>query len=83
METETTKTVPTLTFGQKSVGICFNPSNYSKVDRIKQIMANAIDEVNDLRNETESGEVKRLSSIAITELPGAQMWSVKAATWKD
>lgn len=30
-------------------------------------MANAIDEVNELRNETESGEVKRLSSIAILE----------------
>ena len=71
------------TFGQKAVGVNFNPSNDSKVDRIKQIMANAIDEINSLRSETESSEVKRLSSVAITELQGAQMWAVKAITWKD
>ncbi len=70
-------------FGQKSVGISFNPSADSKVDRVKQILANAIDEINSLRSETESPEVKRLSSIAITELQGAQMWAVKAITWKD
>lgn len=73
----------TPTFGQKSVGINFNPSKDSKVDRLKQIYANAIDEINSLRNESESGEVKRLCSIAITETQGSQMWAVKAATWKD
>lgn len=72
------------TFGQKAVGINFNPSQDSKVDRIKQIFANAIDEINALRNdESASGEVKRLASIAITESQTAQMWAVKAATWKD
>ena len=30
-----------------------------------------------------SPEQKRLCSITITELQGAQMWAVKAATWKD
>jgi cell division protein FtsL len=30
-----------------------------------------------------SGEHKRLASIAITELQTAQMWAVKAVTWKD
>ncbi len=67
METEIKSQV---TFGQKAVGISFNPSADNKVDRIKQIIANAIDEVNNLRNSTESGEMKRLASVAITELCG-------------
>ena len=33
--------------------------------------------------EDTSGEVKRLCSVAITEAQGAQMWAVKAITWKD
>lgn len=74
---------PKLTFGQKAVGANFNPSNDSAVDRIKAIYANAIDEINRLRNETESGEVKRMASLAITETQAAQMWAVKAITWKD
>lgn len=37
-----------------------------------------------LRNTTvATPEIKRLASIAITELQGAQMWMVKALTWKD
>lgn len=72
-----------LTFGQKAVGANFNPSNDSTVDRLKAIYANAIDEVNRIRQESESPEVKRLCSIAITETQGSQMWAVKAATWKD
>jgi len=72
------------TFGQKAVGINFNPSADNQVDRIKQIMANAIDEMNNFRaKENTSGEQKRLASIAITELQGSQMWAVKALTWKD
>lgn len=79
---------PSQTFGQKAVGVSFNPSGDSAVDRIKQIMANAIDEMNNLRTggtveEPVSGEVKRLASVAITELQAAQMWCVKAITWKD
>ena len=72
------------TFRQKAVGINFNPSTDNKVDRIKQIMANAIDEMNEFRSaEGATGEQKRLASIAITELQGSQMWAVKALTWKD
>lgn len=72
-----------LTFGQKAVGITFNPSNDNTVNRLKQIYANAIDEINRIRTESEDPEVKRLASIAITEAQGAQMWAVKAATWKS
>jgi hypothetical protein len=40
--------------------------------------------MNNYRNEeTESGEGKRLASIAITEAQGAQMRAVKALTWRD
>lgn len=74
---------PTLTFGQKAVGISFNPSNDSRVDRIKQLSANLIDEIHGLRSETSSAEVKRMSSLAISEIQTGQMWGVKAATWKD
>ena len=72
-----------LTYGQKSVGITFNPSNDDKVGMCKQKYAELIDDMNNLRSETTSQEVKRMCSIAITELQAAQMWSVKSITWKD
>lgn len=72
------------TFGQKAVGINFNPSNLGPVDRMKQHYANIIDGLNDFRNASDTTpEQKRLASIAITEAQGAQMWAVKAITWKD
>lgn len=69
--------------GQKVVGISFNPSNDNAVDRLKQICANAIDEINSFRQETESHKAKNYSEIAIEHLMTAQMWAVKAITWKD
>ncbi len=72
------------TFGQKAVGVNFNPSGDGKIDRVKQHYANIIDQMDELRNDNAvSGEQKRLASIAITEAQGAQMWAVKALTWKD
>lgn len=70
-----------LTFGEKMVGLDFNPGKSPDVDKLKRAYARAIDLMNDLRNETEDSEVKRLASVAITEAQGAQMWAVKAATW--
>jgi predicted DNA-binding protein (UPF0251 family) len=72
-----------LTFGEKAVGLTFNPSGDPLVNAIKQQFAIAIDEMNALRLRSESNDQKRLASIAITELQGAQMWAVKAATWRD
>ena len=72
-----------LTFGEKAVGLTFNPSADPTVNLIKEGFASIIDILNDLRSEAESPETKRLCSIAITEAQGAQMWAVKAATWKD
>lgn len=71
------------TFGQKAVGINFNPSNDDAIYICKKRFADLIDEMNDLRATTSSQEQKRLCSVAITELQTAQMWSVKALTWKD
>jgi hypothetical protein len=70
-------------FGQKAVGLSFNPSNDNAVDHCKNAIADTIDQMNDLRATSESSEQKRLASVAITELQGAQMWAVKALTWKD
>lgn len=74
---------PELTFGQKAVWFSFNPSGSDEVSTAKQECANLIDSMNTLRSTTESGEVKRLCSVAITELQTAQMWVVKALTWKE
>jgi len=71
------------TFGMKAVGINFNPSGDQDVNRCKMQSANLIDQMNGIRSRTESQEQKRLCSIAITEIQSAQMWAVKAITWKD
>ena len=71
------------TYGEKAVGLSFNPSGDELVSSIKQRFAVDVDEMNALRLRTEDPEVKRLASIAITEIQGAQMWAVKAATWKS
>lgn len=70
------------TFGQKAVGLSFNPSGDQRVNELKQKYADIIDILNDMRG-TERNEMARLASIAITEAQGAQMWAAKAATWKD
>lgn len=74
---------PRLSFGQKAVGLSFNPSNSHEVDRCKKEFADIIDRMNYLREQTSSQEVKRMASVAITEAQTAQMWAVKAITWKD
>ena len=71
-----------LTFGEKAVGLSFNPSGDEKVQKAKELFAAAIDLINEVRGEQRS-EQARLCSIAITEAQGAQMWAVKAITWKD
>lgn len=72
-----------LTFGQKAVGLTFNPSNSQEVDDCKRRFAAVIDQMNDLRVMTVDPEVKRMASVAITEAQTAQMWAVKAITWKS
>lgn len=70
-----------LTFGQKAVGLTFNPSSSDVVTQLKQHYADIIDLLDDVRQITEDPEVRRLTSVAITEAQTAQMWAVKAVTW--
>jgi len=73
-----------LSFGQKAVGISFNPGGNPAVNECKQTFANAIDQMNDFRTRPEatSGQIRHAST-AITEIEGAQMRAVKALTWAD
>jgi hypothetical protein len=72
----------TLTFGERAVGIKFNPGMNPDVDECKQEFADAIDRMDKLRNSPDcTPEQARLASIAITEIQGAQMWAIKAITW--
>ena len=70
-----------LTFGQRAAGVSFNPSNNPEVDSIKEGFAKMIDHLNSLRGSADP-EVARMLSIAITEAQTAQMWAVKAVTWR-
>jgi len=73
-----------LTFGEKAVGLTFNPSGDPIVNELKREYAKIIDLCEMKRQSLMAGSgAHRLWSIAITEAQGAQMWSVKAATWKD
>ncbi len=74
-----------LTYGEKAVGLTFNPSSDPKVDKIKSLYAEIIDIMADVRTpspNTLPSEQGRLASIAITEAQTAQMWAVKAITYK-
>lgn len=81
METQNTNQKE-LTFGQKAVGITFNPGGHPLVSSIKQKAAEYIDHLNEAREATSNGEMKRQLSIAITEAQTSQMWAVKAVTWQ-
>lgn len=73
----------TMTYGEKAVGLTFNPSGDAYVHQMKEQAAKFIDSCNTLRGEATDPEVKRIYSVAITEAQTAQMWAVKAATWKN
>jgi len=70
-----------LSFGQKAVGMNFNPGQSHEVHNCKKEFADIIDRMNYLRLHSQDQEVQRMASIAITEAQTAQMWAVKAITW--
>lgn len=78
-----------LTYGEKAVGLSFNPGGNPDVEKIKKLSAQLIDIMDDLRksqntlHDGKGSEGQRLCSIAITELQTSQMWAVKAVTWND
>jgi hypothetical protein len=71
-----------LTYGEKAVGLTFNPSGDNEVHQMKIAFALIIDACNNARATTSDPEKRRLFSVAITEAQTAQMWAVKAITWK-
>jgi hypothetical protein len=72
-----------LTFGERAVGLTFNPSKNPQVDEIKRMYAASIDFLNELRTANSDAEVKRMLSLAITKDQEAQMWAVKGLTWNS
>lgn len=70
-----------LTFGERACGVSFNPGGNTEVADIKNYYAIVVDALNHRRNDNSDPEVKRMLSIAITELQTSQMWAVKAVTW--
>lgn len=70
------------TYGEKAVGLSFNPGQSDQVSEMKKAYAHIIDILNDMKT-SGPGEQNRLISISITEAQSAQMWAVKAITWKD
>jgi hypothetical protein len=71
-----------MSYGESAVGLSFNPSGNDDVHDCKRLFAEIIDALNDARSSTSDGEHKRLYSVAITEAQTAQMWAVKAITWR-
>jgi hypothetical protein len=72
-----------LTFGEKLVGLNFNPSNDSKVDTAKKLCAQLADLVHDEMNGRETSEhSKILEPFTYGEILNAQMNVVKLLTLK-
>lgn len=83
-----------LTYGQKAVGLTFNPGGEDKVSEVKALYAKIIDLCKEmLDNEptyAEAGDTEmriysekgQILLNAIREAQGAQMWAVKGITFK-
>lgn len=81
------------TFGEKLVGLTFNPSGDEKVNRAKKLMADALDLLKEVEIEElekfkygisrESWEKGILRTNAVSNILDAQMALVKYITWKD
>lgn len=73
-----------LTYGEKAVGLKFNPSNDDDVTKIKQAFAYAIDLIQAERaKDATPSEKGAMLTLAIREAQSAQMWAVKAVTWEE
>lgn len=72
-----------LTFGQKLVGLKFNPSGDDKVDKAKQLCADLADLLHDQMQQREPSEhSKILEPFTYGEILNAQMNVVKLLTLK-
>lgn len=71
-----------LTFGQRAVGLNFNPSGDLKVNRLKEIFAEAIDIVANTDSHP-SLLADEFDTMALHQIVLAQMAAVKSVTFKD
>lgn len=72
-----------LTFGEKAVGLTFNPSGDETVQKVKELYAQIIDILTDGNLDNGASDLKgRILGRAINDAIGAQMWAVKAITCK-
>ncbi len=70
------------TYGQKLVGISFNPGQREDVNDIKQKCADIIDNLTEQRDSCDRGhESAMIFDEAIRRIMDAQMWAVKAVTY--
>lgn len=77
--------IPTeLSFGQKLVGLTFNPSGDAKVQKAKELCAELADLLNNHYQETENGSFLEviLYQQAVGQILNAQMNVVKVLTFK-
>jgi len=74
----------TLTFGEKAVGLTFNPSGDPTVAKIKRLYAEIIDTLTDGNLDNGATGLKgRFLGRAINDAVAAQMWAVKAVTFNQ
>ena len=81
-----------LTFGEKAVGLTFNPSGDEKVNKAKMLMADALDLLKEAEaekaklsvgNSFASWEANVFRTNAFNKIVDAQMSLVKYITWND
>lgn len=71
-----------MTFGEKAVGLAFNPSGDPLAHKIKQLYAEIIDICYHAGNASHGHQLRHWE-LAIADAETAQMRAVKAATWRD
>ena len=74
------------TFGEKAVGLSFNPSGDPQVQAVKAAYATVIDQLNDARTAAlQAGYATKAAMFetAVEHAVTAQMWAVKAITWTE
>lgn len=87
---EENQTQRELTFGEKAVGLTFNPSGDERVNRAKQLMADAIDLLKDVElektyngNKMISWETNVFRTNAFNKIVEAKMALVQYITWDN
>ncbi len=72
-----------LTYGQKLVGLTFNPSADPKVQEVKEKCAELIDLIQECWTPNTSRMATEFYNEAVMQIVLAQMLVVKGLTWKD